>query len=257
MGPARSGPAGARARRPVAFLSDIHANLPALRAALADVERQGARVGCVAGDLVGDGPHPAEVIDLIRARRLPAIAGNVERKVVALGGKPRRALLEIQEKKKRGNLAWTALRLDADRLGWLASLPATLEPGTAGVTTLVVHGSPLGDTDYVFASITPQGLAGKLPDRAVEVLVCGHSHVPFVRRVRGVLVINCGSVGRPADGDPRGSYALVDLRPGRRPTARIVRFDYPVDEVVRELAARGVPGVDADEYARGLKLKGS
>ena len=241
----------------LAFLSDVHANLPALRAALADAERRGAEVACVAGDLVGDGPHPAEVIDLLRERGVPVIAGNVERKVTSLAAQGRKALVELQEKKKRGNLAWTALQLDRERLAWLAALPPSLELGHGGVRTLVVHGSPLGDTDYVFASITTVGIAAKLTDPAVDVLVCGHSHVPFARRVRGVLVINCGSVGRPSDGDPRGSYALAEFRSGRAPTARIVRFAYPVDEVARAIAVRGAPGIDPAEYLHGLKIKGS
>ncbi len=243
--------------RRFAFLSDVHANLPALHAALADAARRGARVAGIAGDLIGDGPHPAQVIGVVRERRLAAITGNVERKVIALAKERRQVLVELQERKRRGNLAWTALQLDRTEIAWLASLPATLELDLGGARTLVVHGSPLGDTDYVFASITSQALASKLSDPSVQVLVCGHSHVPFARRVGGVLVINCGSVGRPADGDPRGSYALVERRQGRAPTARIVRFAYPVAEVVRDIAGRGVPGVDPAEYERGLKLKGS
>jgi predicted phosphodiesterase len=241
----------------VAFFSDVHANLPALRAALADVERRGATVACVAGDLVSDGPHPSEVFDLLRSSRVAVIAGNVERKVVALAAGGKRDLVAMQEKKKRGNLAWTVLQLDRRQLAWLAALRSEIEITLGDTKTLVVHGSPLGDTDYLFASITAPGLASKLTDPSVEVLVSGHSHVPFVRRVASVLVINCGSVGRPADGDPRGSYALARLQPGRLPSARIVRFAYPVGEVARAVVARSVPGIDPAEYLRGVKAKRS
>jgi predicted phosphodiesterase len=119
----------------------------------------------------------------------------------------------------------------------------------------VVHGSPLGDTDYIYPSLTPEGLRAKLAEREARpvLLVSGHSHVPFVRQVDGVMVVNCGTVGRPADGDPRGSLAVVEVREAEGIRASILRFEYPVGEVVEAMQERGVPGVDPDEYLQGVK----
>ena len=232
----------------IALFSDVHANALALRSALADAERRGADRIFVAGDLVGDGPHPAEVVGLLGEREIPCIRGNVDRQVLQAAREEGEA-----ESDKDRNRAWTARQLQPDVLEWLDELPPEREVKIAGNAVRIVHGSPLSDTDYIYPSITPRGLRGKLEGDAPDLLVCGHSHVPFTKKVAGVRVVNCGSVGRPADGDPRGSYALVDLEDGNVQRSTIIRFEYPVDEVVRAMREREVPGVDPDEYRRGVK----
>ncbi len=212
----------------VAVVSDIHANLAALEAALADIERQGVETVVVAGDLVGDGRQPAEVVELLRRRGFPAIRGNVDRKVAEAAALSGKELAERATKKKTAELLWTADQLDRAGLDWLAGLPATLTLRLGGSRILVVHGSPLSDTDCILPSLTPRALAGKLGADRPDVLMCGHSHIPFVRRISGVTVVNAGTVGRPVDGDPRGSYALIDIEAGRAPRGRIVRFSYPI-----------------------------
>ena len=212
----------------VAILSDIHANISALEAALADLDCRAAKIVLVAGDVVGDGAHPSEVVALLRRRAIPTIRGNLERKVMEVAAlRPSEAA--FLAKKKHADLVWTAKRLGREGLDWLRGLPPSLELRLAGSRLLLVHGSPLGDTDYVYPSLTVRALAAKLGAERPDVLACGHSHIPFARRVAGVTVINAGSVGRPVDGDPRGSYALVDLEPGRIARARIVRFPCPIE----------------------------
>ena len=225
----------------VAFLSDIHANFTALVAALASAERRGCDRVVVVGDVVGGGPHPVEVIRLLARRRIPAVAGNLDRKVLAVGGDAGRLEELAARGRKRAVHAWTALQLGPTERAWLGALPAELELDCAGQRVLVVHGSPLGDEDYVFPSVTAPAMRAKLAGRRPAVLVCGHSHVPFTRVVAGVRVVNCGSVGRPVDGDPRGAYAILDCRAEVAPRARIVRFPYAAEQVERDLASRGVP----------------
>lgn len=242
----------------VAFFSDVHANLPALQSALEVAERFGAERLVLAGDAVGDGPQPAEVIELLRERRVEAIRGNVDRKVLraAARGAKRKKTKESKGSKQRQNRVWTAAQLSAEQMDWLKSLPKQGKIGVGGPEVLVVHGSPRGDADAVLPSLTGPGLAGKLEPlngARPAVLVCGHTHVPFAREIEGTLVINCGSVGRPADGDPRGSFALVDFQPQGRIHCRIIRFAYPVERVVEELRARNVPGPTPKEYERGVK----
>lgn len=232
----------------VAFLSDLHANLPASRAAFASAAARGATLGVVAGDVVGDGPHPGEVIDLLRSSGIVAIRGNVDRKV-----------LEADRAEDAGdapapNRLWTARQLSAVQREWLSALEAEAELRLGGARIRIVHGSPVSDTDYIYPSITVVGLGSKLQGEEPDVLVCGHSHVPFARRVGRCLVLNCGSAGRPADGDPRGSYALLRLEAGEPPRGAIVRFPYAVEEVMVAIREREVPGVQPDEYRRGVKL---
>jgi putative phosphoesterase len=244
----------------IAVLSDVHANLPALEGALFVADDMGAERLVVAGDLVGDGPHPVEVVARLRERGAECILGNVDRQVLdlALGEKKLRKTARAG-KGQKSNRAWAALQLrhSPDDLAWLSSLPADLRLRVDERDVLVVHGSPRGDTDYLYPSLTAAGLAGKLEPLAggrPDVLVCGHSHVPFARELDGVLVVNCGTVGRPADGDPRGTLAILDTgEPGGAPTARLVRFRYPVDRLVADLEAREVPGIDPEEYRLGVK----
>lgn len=235
----------------VAFLSDIHANLPALRSALTDAEQRGAKVFVVAGDVVGGGPHPVEVISLLREREIPTVRGNVDRQVLEAD---RTALLgQLLGVAKRRQHAWTARQLGPAERAWLTALPPDLRMEWEGVPVRVLHGSPRGDTDYVYPSITGRGLRSKLGDDRPRMLVCGHSHIPFARRVAGVRVVNCGSVGRPIDGDSRGSYVLTDFADGRILRIRIVRFTYPVAMLVAALRERGVPNADPEQYRRGIK----
>jgi putative phosphoesterase len=236
----------------IAVLSDIHANFPALCVALEQAAAAGADQVLCAGDLVGGGPHPTEVVRLLMEQRLPTVAGNVDRKVCALAADPK-GRRRARRHKKRATLAWTAEALGPAELAWMAALPEALQLFASGSEVTVVHGSPLADTDYIFPSITEPALLGKLGAARPAVLACGHSHIPFARTVAGVLVVNSGSVGRPVDGDPRGSFALVDLREGVPPRARIVRFSYPMESVVADLKKRKVPRAMSEDLVRGVR----
>lgn len=242
----------------IALISDVHANLPALEAALEAAQRHGAEAVLVAGDVVGSGPHPAEVIEALADHRVAGVRGNVDRKVLTLAEHPARLREIIAEGRRKSNYAWTALQLKRSALGWLAALPASLTYTVGGLEVLVVHGSPGDDTDYLYPSLTSVGLAHRVRGApAPAVLVCGHSHIPFARRIGGTLVVNCGSVGRPVDGDPRGSLALLEVTGAGRLRARIMRIAYEVERTVAALGERRVPGAVPAEYVRGVKRDGA
>jgi putative phosphoesterase len=238
----------------VAFLSDLHANFPALCRALDGARRGGAdRIFC-AGDLVGLGPHPTEVVRLLMEEGVECILGNADRKVLAAPRKAKKLKKRVRRGKGAGE-AWTAMNLGLAERAWLEALPPDRRIEIGGLRVWVVHGSPLSDTDYIFPSITAGGLLGKLGEEGPDVLVCGHSHIPFCRTVAGVRVLNCGSVGRPVDGDPRGAYALCDFPGRRRFGCRIVRFDYPLEALAADLLAREPPGSHPEEWLKGVKPK--
>ncbi len=222
----------------VAILSDVHGNLEALAAALADAARRGAGAFVVAGDLVGDGPDPAGVVALVRRKGFPTVRGNVDDKVTEAAALPRNDQAALLAKRKKADLVRTARALGRGDLEWLRKLPESLSLEYERRRILVVHGSPLGNTDYVFPSITPQALAAKLGADRPDVLACGHSHIPFARRIGGVTVVNAGSVGRPVDGDPRGSYAVIELRKRHPVRARVVRFPFPAPDPAAGAGAR-------------------
>ena len=238
----------------VAFLSDIHANFPALCRALEWTRRNRAdRVVC-AGDMVGLGPHPTEVVRLLMEQGVEAVLGNVDRKVLSLLQTPRK--LERRLKKKaQAPAAWTALALGKAERAWLAGLPRELRFTEGGADVWVVHGSPVADTDYIYPSITTRALAVKLGEIRPRVLVCGHSHIPFTRRVAGVQVVNCGSVGRPLDGDPRGALAYCDFPGKGQVSCRIVRFAYPLEPLIADIRARGATGSLPQDYRTGTRTQ--
>jgi putative phosphoesterase len=238
----------------IVCLSDIHANFPALCRALDGARRAKAdRIIC-AGDLVGFGPHPTEVVRLLMEQGVECIQGNVERKVLAYLQKPKKLKKRLQSR-TRGSTAWAAMVLGEAERTWLADLPRELRFRAGRRDLWVVHGSPLGDTDYLYPSVTRRGLLAKLRQERADLLICGHSHIPFVREVAGVKVVNCGSVGRPVDGDPRGSYAVCDLPERGGARARIVRFTYPLEPLLADLKDRKALGARAEEYLSGTKIK--
>jgi putative phosphoesterase len=234
----------------VAFLSDIHANFPALSAALTRIERLQVDTIIAAGDIIGRGPHPVEVIRSLKTQKIRAIRGNIENRLVELRSEPKELAKFL--KKKKSKLAWTAQQLTDAAWSYLAGLPRQLELELDGFKTLVVHGDPLSDTEYIYPSITPRALKRKLRERpsplSTQILVCGHTHIPFTKSVAGIRVVNCGSVGLTVDGDPRGSFAVCELSRPKRISCRIVRFSYPVRDVIQDIEERGVPGIGRSDY---------
>ena len=239
----------------IAFLSDIHANLPALAAALESAHRHQANRIVVAGDVIGSGPHPAEVIRILQEKRAEVIRGNVERRVLRYRERPK-AMKRSLKKSSKGHLAWTAAQLGEPEWEWLQSLPHQLLLPVGELQVLVVHGSVQSDDDYIFPSVTAEGLRGMMGDAHPDLLVCGHSHIPFIKVVGGLRVLNCGSVGRPIDGDPRGSYIIANFTRSREPHATIVRFHYPMDDLVADVERRKVPFQVGEEYVKGIKRRG-
>ena len=238
----------------IAFFSDVHSNLPAIQAAYERALAMGAEKFISCGDIVGSGPFPSETIHFHIEKGIASIRGNIERKIVLKAGKA--AGKKKFPDDKKGNLAWTSSRLSPEENQWIASLPPDIYFIESGVRIKVTHGSPRSDVDYIYPSITKEALLSRLDLDIPDVLVCGHSHIPFVKRVSGILVVNCGSVGRPVDGDSSGSFAILECR-APRPTARIVRFKYPLDELASAIRKSGTPGVLLEEYMLGIKVKGA
>jgi putative phosphoesterase len=221
----------------VGVLSDIHANFPALCAALRSAESKGVHQFICAGDLIGRGPHPVEVIRLMRKRSIPAVQGNMERKLLLLHGQSKRKKTD----RYKAHFAWTASQLGSMEWEYLAMLPEYLMLHLQGFEILLVHGSLVSDTDSIYPSITFRGLKTKVGDYRPDILVCGHTHIPFTRRVSGMLVVNAGATGTSVDGDPRASYAVVDVKKGATPRATVVRFEYDYSSVALDSKMRKVP----------------
>ncbi len=239
----------------VAFLSDIHGNLPALEAALTDARIQGAEKIYCAGDLTGYGPFPREVCRTLYENQIVTITGNYDAKVIAALHRS----ADLKENMKPGKwkiLEWTCSQIDGDAQKFLSSLPLCHRETLAGrFELLMVHGSPVSAEDTIYPSITPFALKKKLAGTTVDLLICGHTHIPFVKHVAATLVVNCGSTGQPVDGDPRPAYALLKIQQGKPPSARIIRFDYPKEGLLRAIERSSLPRSLSADFSEGNKKK--
>jgi putative phosphoesterase len=234
----------------VAVITDIHGNLPALEAALGRIEELGIeRVYC-GGDLVGYGPHPNEVCALIEQREIPTIYGNYD---YAIGRdlEDCGCAYPTQHERELGqrSVDWTLAHTDRHAKDFMRELPFDLRFEVGETAVHLVHGSPRKVNEYLFEE-KPARLYERLAGaEEADTLVFGHTHKPWVHEYGGVLFVNCGSVGKPKDGDPRAGFAV--LRAGaRHPEVTIERVGYDAEAVAREVAAAGLPG----EYAEKLVL---
>jgi putative phosphoesterase len=231
----------------VAVITDIHANLPALEASLARIEELGIERTYCGGDLVGYGPHPNEVCALIERRGIPTIYGNYD---YAIG----RDLTDCgcayvdQHDRELGqrSVDWTLAHTSDEAKAFMRGLPFDLRFAVGNAQVHLVHGSPRKVNEYLVED-KPARLYERLAAaEEAAVLVFGHTHRPWIREHGGVLFVNCGSVGKPKDGDPRGGFAVLEPD-GDGVAARIERFDYDAEAVARQVSAAGLPGEYADK----------
>ncbi len=211
----------------IAVLADIHANLAAFEAVLADLGAVAPDTVFVAGDCINRGPQPQACLDQVLERRAHAgwkvIKGNHEDYVLtALHGTPHAAPWERQ---LFAHTRWTAEQIGSYE-ATLRAMPDQLElPGPDGHMVRMVHASMRGNRVGLYADMddaTLRAHAEPLP----AVLAVGHTHVPFVRRIGDTLIVNAGAVGMPFDRDPRASYALLDWSDGTwQATIRRVPYD--------------------------------
>ena len=195
----------------IAILSDVHANLPALEATLADVGAQDPDVVLCLGDLVGYAPWPNEVVAAVRGRRIPTIAGNYD-EGVGLASDDCGCAYRSPEERERGrqSIAYTNAVVTPATRAFLHSLPRhlilELGPREPRLRVMLVHGSPRRVNEYLFEDRPDRSFRRLLDDARADVLVCGHTHRPFWKRLQ-----------EPGDPGPRHGLRLCSLQEPRQP----------------------------------------
>ena len=231
----------------IAVLADIHANLTAFEAVLADIEqRGGAEEFWCAGDIIGYGPDPRECIALVRKTCKVCVAGNHDLAAVSA--------IDTSDFNPGAAEAnrWTAQQLTKEDIEFIKSLPLTVERGDF----TVVHGSPREPVwEYIFDTATAEE---NLDCFSTRYCLIGHTHAPVVFkfgksgrvtpkriddgaeiRLGGQrLIINPGGVGQPRDSDPRASYGLIDTR---RHVFTLHRVPYDIASVQSRMREKGLP----------------
>ena len=205
-----------------ACIYDVHGNIGALEAVLADVA--GADVSRIAlgGDYALNGPSPAECVDRLRSlgSDVAFLQGNTDRWIAQGRGDE--------------GVHWTAAALGPERVAWLGALSTRIE--LLEHDALLVHATPRSDEEKLFPDTDEGEAAAMLEGVERSLVVCGHVHVQYLRRVAGRTVLNPGSVGFPSDGQTTAAWALLT-----DDGAELRRSAYDVEDTIARLAASTSP----------------
>jgi diadenosine tetraphosphatase ApaH/serine/threonine PP2A family protein phosphatase len=253
----------------IAVISCIHGNYEALNAVLSDIDdHQVEQIYCL-GDLVGYGPHPNAVVEMVRSLNIPTVQGCWDEDIIdGLDSCECSYPSILAEQRGRIAHAWTAQEIHPETKEFLAQLPMSLRVDNLAF----VHGSPNSQHEYLMPEIDAFTAMERVLGTGADVLFCGHTHVPYVRDLSGGMmqvqvkrsgvatqethgvplrrIINAGSVGEPRHGRPNATYVIYD-RESERVTLREVKYDY--QKTCAAIIAKGLPVIFAWRLARGLE----
>ena len=254
----------------IALFSDIHANLPALEAFFKNVEdRQPDAIYCL-GDLVGYNVWPNEVINELRKRKIPTIAGNYDWGVGRTSDDCGCAYKTDQEKLNGAiSISFTNEIVKEEERTFLRTLPAHIKIefrlNDDTMNLLLVHGSPRRINEYLFEDRDEKSMLRIIEQADADIMCFGHTHIPYHRVLNTPTknkdhfrhAINTGSVGKPKDGDPRGSYVLLTIHPFSSTmvsdsiAVEFVRFEYDVQKAATAIEESRLPRDYAESLRKG------
>jgi len=211
----------------VAIISDLHANIEALESFPEECDEL-----WVLGDLVTYGPNPAEVVDAVRKRASLIVRGNHDHAASA-GEDPRCS--EAFRSMAAATLDFARAALGPEQKAWLASLPLTVERTIDGARFLLCHAVP-SDPLYAYCRPDSPRWQNEVADVEADVVLVGHTHLPFMLQVGRRMVVNPGSLGQPKNGSARSGYAVCE-----NGKIELRSYEYPVEETVRKILAMPVP----------------
>lgn len=252
----------------IALFSDIHANLPALEAFFEDVEKQQPDAIYCLGDLVGYNIWPNEVINEIRKRRIPTIAGNYDFGIGRMSNDCGCAYKTDSEKENGSvSISFTNEIIKDEERKYLRTLPAHIKVefqlNNDKLNLLLVHGSPRKINEYLFEDRDEKSMLRIMQDADADIMCFGHTHKPYHRILPAVPeenqhfrhAINIGSVGKPKDGDPRGGYVILHINENAgildRNSIKVdfIRFGYDIEKAAQAVETSPLP----DAYAASLR----
>nr|WP_315167694.1 metallophosphoesterase family protein [uncultured Flavobacterium sp.] len=239
----------------IAILSDIHANFPALEQTLSSIDQQKIDAVYCLGDLVGYNVWPNAVINEIRKRHIPTLAGNHDVKAVDIHN---------HGSKDSGSYAYQIV--GKEQISYLSALPAhiKLEYQTADkpIKVLMVHGSPYSNTEYLLEDKDEKKFTDIFLDSDADIIICGHSHKPYHRVLENpnkkgsyFHAVNAGSVGKPKDGNPKCCYAVItinkssDFSKKEGIKVEFIRVQYDIEKAAQAIEQSDLP----DSYAHMLR----
>jgi predicted phosphodiesterase len=245
-----------------ALISDIHANLPALEAVLADIDERQVHATWHLGDLVGYAPWPNEVVALLGERGISGVSGNYD-STTGLDYKHCGCRYEDPRQEALSHLSfeWTKAACSASTRHVLASLPFRIDlhplgGHASGPSIVLVHGTPTLNTVYWHESRSDEfclKMAEQAGMKSGDLIAFGHTHLAWHRTVEGIHFVNTGSVGRPKDGDDRAGYTLLSVEHDGTIAVQHVRVTYDVQRASARIRESTLPG----EFAWYLESGGT
>ena len=236
----------------IAVFSDIHGNLPAFEAALRHALSHGVREPILTlGDATGYGPYPDAVVRQIMGPSFINIIGDYDQKVLSKKHRKEK-WARVKPADKQRMFAWTYRALSKQSRKFLKNLPETRQVELSGVKILMTHGSPASVKEHL-APGTPQSRLEELTELAdADIILCGNSHQAFDREAGGVRFVNPGSIGRPDDGDPRASYAIIEIKNEGEIAVHFHKVPYDIMKAVKAVRGAGLPEVFAQVIRQGM-----
>lgn len=232
----------------LAVISDTHGNATALEAVVHDLKGQSPDAIAFLGDMVMRGPQPSECIELIQSLNpLTVIRGNYDNLFTRF---PKKDWVPTSHKEELVLRAfeYDCARISAEDQIWLGNLPIGFHDCLDGVPTEMYHASSKSLVDIVYPWATLDELDTLHADEQTKLLLYGHIHHAHARQGKGRLVVNCGSVGTPFDGDNRASYAIVDLNK-QDIAVQLRRVTYDIEKAITIAKERNMPDVEYFEIA--------
>ncbi len=232
-----------------AVISDIHSNMHALQAVLADIEQRGLEQVYCLGDAVAYAAYPNEVVEELRKRGIETVQGNCDKRIGDELPTARHDFVDDESARLAGIFNdWTIDIMSDANKEWLACLPTEVHFVADDLSVLMVHGSPRKINEGLHRHLSDIELVEATGSADFDILLCGHTHVPYHRVVQGRHYINPGSVGKPKHGNHNPVYAVVSVV-GRIVSVTTVEVAYNIDEAAEAIIAAGMPA----HFASDLK----
>lgn len=243
-------------KRILAFISDIHSNLPALTSVLEDITNREISFDdtyCL-GDLVGYGTRPNEIISLIKESGIESILGNYDEAVgFYLPTCGCNINSSVDKLRSANSLSWTSAHTTEKSKEFLRSLDEKISLNESGYNILLTHGSPSSINDYVFEADEEKMF--EISDEVDwDIIILGHTHFPYFKRFNNKIFINPGSVGRPKDGDNRACYSLVTFDEDGA-DVKFIRVPYNVITATEEIYDSTLLDVFGDILIAGKDIR--
>jgi putative phosphoesterase len=255
----------------IALFSDIHANLPALEAFFKSIEAIKPDAVYCLGDLVGYNIWPNEVINEIRKRGIPTIAGNYDFGIGRSSDDCGCAYKSDDEKANGAvSISFTNSLVNDDERKYLRTLPAHIkiefQLTSVKLNVLLVHGSPRKINEYLFEDRDEKSMLRIMEQAGADIMCFGHTHKPYHRIMNDGSngsdhfrhAINIGSVGKPKDGDPRGGYVMLTISEEGSVTNKdsiaveFIRFEYDVEKAAKAVEGSPLPDAYAESLRKGI-----